>query len=62
MAKHNPSPAKRSWLFVPYDQLSDQIGPLAREDPATLGIIVVESPWKAARRPYHKAKLALVLA
>ncbi|MDX1674058.1 MAG: cryptochrome/photolyase family protein [Longimicrobiales bacterium] len=54
--------AGRRWLFVPYDQLTDGIGPLAEEDPDALGIVVVESPWKAARRPYHKQKLALVLA
>ncbi len=52
----------RRWLFVPYDQLSDQIGPLAREPAATLGIILVENPWKAARRPYHRQKLCAVLA
>jgi deoxyribodipyrimidine photolyase-related protein len=56
------SAGDRSWLFVPYDQLSDRIGPLAREDPATLGVVVVENPAKAALRPYHRAKLALVLA
>jgi deoxyribodipyrimidine photolyase-related protein len=47
---------------VPCDQLSDGIGPLAREDPRDLGIVVVESPWKASRRPYHRQKLALVIA
>jgi deoxyribodipyrimidine photolyase-related protein len=52
----------RSWLFVPYDQVTDQIGPLSREDPKTLGIVLVENRWKAARRPYHKQKLALILA
>lgn len=51
----------RRWLFVPYDQLTDAVGPLAREDPRTLGIVVVECPGKAARRPYHRQKLALVL-
>ncbi len=62
LAERQPDPAGRSWIFVPYDQLNDGIGPLAREDPSGLGIIVIESPWKAARRPYHKQKLALVLA
>jgi deoxyribodipyrimidine photolyase-related protein len=52
----------RRWLFVPYDQLTDRVGPLAREDPSKLGIVLVESPEKAARRPYHQQKLALVLA
>ena len=55
-------PEGRRWVFVPYDQLSDRIGPLRRDDPAEAGIVLVESPWKAARRPYHKQKLALVLA
>ena len=53
---------RRRWLFVPYDQLTDAIGPLAEEPPEELGIVVCESPWKAARRPYHKQKLALILA
>lgn len=55
-------PAGRRWLYVPYDQLTDSAGPLSREDPAELGIVVVESRWKARRRPYHQQKLALVLA
>jgi deoxyribodipyrimidine photolyase-related protein len=55
-------PRGREWLFVPYDQLSDRIGLLARRDPHELGIVVVESPWKATRRPNHKQKLALILA
>ena len=58
----NPSPTGRRWLFVAYDQLSDRLGPLAREAPASVGIVLVESRWKAARRPYHRQKLALVLA
>ena len=51
----------RRWLFVPYDQLTDRLGPLSREPAAELGIVLVESPWKAARRPYHRHKLALLL-
>lgn len=63
LARRQPaSEAGRRWVFVAYDQLSDGIGPLAREAPESLGIVLVESPWKAARRPYHRAKLALVLA
>jgi deoxyribodipyrimidine photolyase-related protein len=56
------SRARRRWLFVPYDQLHDGIGPLAHEPPGDLGIVLVESRAKAARRPYHQQKLALVLA
>jgi len=62
LAKRQADPKGRRWLFVPYDQLSDQIGPLFREDPKNLGIVLVETPWKAARRPYHKQILALILA
>jgi len=62
LARRQVSPKGRRWLFVPYDQLTDQIGPLTREDPKSLGIVLVENPWKAARRPYHKQKLALILA
>jgi deoxyribodipyrimidine photolyase-related protein len=62
LARRNPEPFNRRWLFVPYDQLSDGIGPLSRENPNGLGIVLVENPWKASRRPYHKQKLALILA
>ncbi len=58
----NPPAGGRRWLFVPYDQLTDGLGPLARDEPAELGIVLVESAWKAARRPYHRQKLATVLA
>jgi deoxyribodipyrimidine photolyase-related protein len=61
LSERQPDPSGRRWLFVPYDQLSDGIGPLSREDPRTLGIILVENAWKAARRPYHKQKLGLIL-
>jgi len=60
--RQGDSRSRRSWLFVPYDQLSDEMGPLSREDPKTLGIVLVENPWKPSRRPYHKQKLALILA
>jgi len=52
----------RRWVYVPYDQVTDFLGPLSREDPRDLGIVLVENPWKASRRPYHKQKLALILA
>jgi len=52
----------RKWLFVPYDQLTDKIGPLARHRPTEIGIVMVENPWKASLRPYHRQKLALILA
>ena len=59
-AKADPS-APRTWVYVPYDQLSDAVGPLASHAPGDLGIVMVESPAKAARRPYHKQKLFLIL-
>jgi deoxyribodipyrimidine photolyase-related protein len=52
---------RRRWVFVPYDQLTADVGPLAREAPEELGIVLVECPAKAERRPYHRQKLALVL-
>jgi len=57
-----PGKGRRRWVYVPYDQLSDRIGPLAQGESKELGIVLVESPWKAARRPYHRQKLAFVLA
>lgn len=58
-----PKPSgSRRWLYVPYDQLSDRIGPLSREPARELGVVLVESPWKAAQRPYHQQKLLTVLA
>lgn len=62
LRERSSDPKGRRWLFVPYDQLTDALGPLSREDPEELGIVLLEAPWKAARRPYHKQKLALVLA
>ena len=57
-----PPPEERRWLFVPYDQLNHRLGPLSRNPPDTLGIVMVETPWKGRRRPYHLQKLALILA
>ena len=54
--------AGRRFVYVPYDQLTDRVGPLFTADPREIGIILVEAPAKAARRPYHKQKLAYVLA
>ncbi|MDJ0849354.1 MAG: cryptochrome/photolyase family protein [Myxococcota bacterium] len=62
LADRQSDPDDRRWLFVPYDQLSDAVGPLSREDPGELGIVLVENLWKPRRRPYHRQKLALVLA
>ncbi len=56
------STENRRWVYVPYDQLTDAIGPLSEDPPESLGVVLVESPRKAGQRPYHKQKLALVLA
>jgi deoxyribodipyrimidine photolyase-related protein len=58
----NPDPAGRRWFYVPYDQLTDRIGPLSRTPPGEAGVVLVEAPAKAGRRPYHRQKLALILA
>jgi len=52
----------RRWIYAPYDQLTDQVGPLTEAPPEALGLVLVECPAKAARRPYHRRKLAFVLA
>jgi deoxyribodipyrimidine photolyase-related protein len=62
LLKANSDPADRRWIFVPYDQVTDKIGPLVREPAEKLGIILVENVWKPGRRPYHKQKLAFILA
>jgi deoxyribodipyrimidine photolyase-related protein len=62
LAARAVDPAGRRWVYVPYDQLTDALGPLAHAAPGELGVVLIESPAKAARRPYHRQKLALVLA
>ena len=52
----------RRWVYVPYDQLSDAIGPLSRHPPETMGIVLIESTDKPRRRRYHKQKLLWILA
>ena len=62
LERRRSDPSGRRWLFVPYDQLTDAAGPILGEDPRELGIVMVENRWKARRRPYHRQKLAWVLA
>ncbi len=50
------------WLYVHEDQLTDQVGPLSRTDPSEAGIVLVESRWMAALRPWHRQRLALLWA
>jgi deoxyribodipyrimidine photolyase-related protein len=56
-----PPPAARQWLWIPYDQLTDQLGMLAALPPQQVGIVLIESRAKSKRRPYHKQKLAFIL-
>ena len=44
-----PDPSDRRWIYVPYDQLNDSMGPLSRESSRNLGIVLIENPWKADR-------------
>ncbi len=53
--------AARQWVYVPYDQLTDALGPLSRAPAADLGVVLVETTDKGRRRPYHKQKLAILL-
>lgn len=62
LAARSVSALRRRWFYVPYDQLTSAIGPLSQIDPKKVGMVLLEAPWKAAQRPYHKQKLALVLA
>lgn len=62
LARYQTSEGERRWCFVAYDQLNDSLGLLAELAPERIGIVLVESAWKARRRPYHKQKLALLLA
>ncbi|AXC11479.1 hypothetical protein ACPOL_2155 [Acidisarcina polymorpha] len=54
--------AKRSWIYVPYDRLTDRTGPLHEQQPQATGIVMMEALEKAHRRPYHKKKLALLIS
>lgn len=65
IGRARPSDAERRarrWIYVPYDRLTADVGPLAVADPREVGLVFVESAAKAERRPYHKKKLALLLS
>jgi deoxyribodipyrimidine photolyase-related protein len=63
LAERQQGPRKRRvWIHATYDQLTSEVGPLSTHDPCETGLVLLESPWKAARRPYHVQKLALVIA
>ena len=62
LASYNTTRPHKHVVYVPYDQLTDQIGPLADLPPEETTIIMIESLWKGKRRSYHQQKLATVLA
>ena len=47
-----------TWHFVSYDQLSQDLLPENKD----VGLIFIETSWKANQLPYHKQKLALLLS
>ena len=48
------------WHFVAYDQLNKELLPEA--EPKSLGLIFIETSWKAKQLPYHKQKLVLQIS
>ena len=61
-SKENGAGSPRRWVYVPYDQLTTEVGPARAGSPGEVGLVLVESAWKAKRRPYHRQKLAFLLA
>ena len=53
-------PQDRTWWYLAYDQLHPHF--LPSRPGRELGVVLIEWPGKAARRPYHRQKLALLLA
>lgn len=62
LKKVNPDPSHRGWIYVPYDQLADSSRFHGVKNPRDIGFRIIENAWKAAQRPYHKQKLALILS
>jgi deoxyribodipyrimidine photolyase-related protein len=60
LAATRAAASPRRWVWIPYDQLRADHPLLGAAD--EVGIVYVESAAKPGRRPYHKQKLALVLA
>ena len=55
-------PPERQWTLVLYDQLHADLGLLRTLPPQEVGIVLVESDAFYRRRPYHKQKLAYMIA
>ena len=49
-----------NWHFIAYDQLHQELIPDSEK--TSLGLIFIETTWKANQLPYHKQKLALLLS
>ena len=49
-----------NWHFIAYDQLHQELIPDSEKP--LLGLIFIETTWKANQLPYHKQKLALLLS
>ncbi len=52
----------RTAVLVLADQLNDQVGPVAKIPARKLGIVMVEDHAALRRRPYHRQKVATVIA
>jgi deoxyribodipyrimidine photolyase-related protein len=62
LADRAQDPAGRTWVYLAYDQLNEALNPLPELPPERLGLVFLESPWKGALRPYHRQKVATLLA
>ncbi len=51
----------RRWIYVPYDRLTDEAGPMTEQAAEDTGLVMMEALSKANRRSYHKKKLVLIL-
>ena len=51
----------KKWHYVTYDQLHSKLLP-EHTSPSELGLVFIETTWKANQIPYHKQKLALLLS
>ena len=42
--------SKRTWFYLPYDQVTSKIGPLSRLPASQAGVILIENAWKQIGR------------
>jgi deoxyribodipyrimidine photolyase-related protein len=62
LADGNPDADERTWHLVLADQLSADLGPVAGTSADRLGLVVIEDRSALRRRPYHRQRIALILA